>query len=83
MNHLDSFDITTTTTTTMMRERIMELQYNGHYIESIEPLQNGKVQIIAKVLRPGMTEQKWTEIDFKKFWINRREIMANRNEEKK
>jgi hypothetical protein len=83
MNHLDSFDVTATTTTTMMRERIMELQYNGHYIESVEPMPNGKVQIIAKVLRPGMIEQKWTDIDFKEFWVKRREIIANRKEEKK
>jgi len=80
MNISNIFDITLTTSTAMMRDKMMELQCNQYYIESLEPTTDGKVKIVAKPLKSGMHQQTMNDIDLKGFWDRRREYMKNLEE---
>lgn len=83
MNALDAFDINCIVSTAMMRERIIELQYNGYYVESLAPTTDGKCQIVAKVLRPDMRPQMWSDIDMRGFWLRRSQVVKLKAEERK
>lgn len=75
MNITNIFDITLTTSTTMMRDKIMELQYNQYYIESLEPITDGKVKIIAKPLKSGQHMQSINDVNLVDFWRRRVEFI--------
>ena len=75
MNTLDT-PIVIVCHTALMRERIIELQVNAHYIESLEPTTDYKVRIVAKHLQAGMREQRLVDVDIQGFWDRRREMIA-------
>lgn len=83
MNLLDPSTITVISSTALMREKCRELQYNGFYIDSLEPTIDNRVQIVAKQLRAGMHEQSIHEVDFKGFWLRRAEFIKKFAEENK
>lgn len=83
MNLLDPTSIVVTSSTTLMREKCRELQYNGFYIDSLEPTIDNRVQIVAKQLRAGMVEQHIHEVDFKGFWVRRDEFIRKFAEDQK
>ena len=72
MNISNLFDITLTTSTSLMRDKIMELQYNQYYIESLDPTADGKVKIVAKPLKSGQHTQTINDIDLMGFWERRK-----------